>query len=119
MVSCMKKVQKKKTEHLVTEDVNLSSGELKLSERPYATEAMQAIDWEGQSYIWFQQWNCFSLDLLVVTSVIHFTTIQNSFLLEKRDGTIFPVGWRGRHKDYYMYPLEAIGNRSDVTVIEK
>lgn len=44
MVSCMKKVQKKKTEHLVTEDVNLSSGELKLSERPYATEAMQAID---------------------------------------------------------------------------
>lgn len=33
-----------KTECLITEDVNVSSGELKPSGRPYGTEVMQAID---------------------------------------------------------------------------
>lgn len=64
----------KKTKCLKTKDVNLSSGELPLSERPYATEATQTIDWECQGYVWFQQWNYFSLDLLVLTAVIHFIT---------------------------------------------
>lgn len=70
----MKKVQMEKTKRLKREDMNLSSGELTLSESPYATGATQTMDWEGQGCVWFQQWNCFSLDLFVITAVIDFIT---------------------------------------------
>lgn len=45
--------------------------------------------------------------------------IQNSFLLEKRDQTNFPVEWRGSQEDYYLHSFEVLGSRSDVIVTEK
>lgn len=115
----MKKVQMEKAKCLKKEDMNLSSGELALSESPYATGATQTMDWEGQGCVWFQQWK-FLFGFICNNSCHPFYNwIQNSFLLEKRDQTIFPVGWRGSHEDYYMHSSEAVGSTSDVIVIEK